>query len=353
MKLVFLTQQLVSGTKVFNGGEMASRSNYNAFVKILGADNIIVISIPTKETIYSRYFNYLAYRNMYSKKEEIKIIEQINKTEWDILFFDGSWFGKIGQLINKKGKIITFLHNVEHQYSLERLRRNPLTFIKYLSVSYNEKCLMQNTDYIIALNFRDKDLIKRYYDKDTDLLLPVTLYDKYNNVHFDVNAGEKKLLFVGSYFTPNVSGIKWFIKKVMPKVECHLYVVGKGMEHLKKYESPKITIVGTVEDIEEAYAMADAVVMPIFTGGGMKVKTAEALMYGKTILASREALTGYDVSNVKCIKECNTAEEFILEIDKLETNNKFHAEARALFKQNYEQSVKERKLVDFIHNNII
>lgn len=348
MKLIFLTQQLTLDQNVYSGGEMGSRSNYDAWVRILGADNVTVINIPVKSSIYLKYFNYLAFRNMYSKKEETKIIEQINKTAWDILFFDGSWFGKISKLINKKGKIVAFLHNVERQYSSERLKHNPFTFIKYLSVLYNEKCLMKHTDYIIVLNNRDRDLVKKYYNKNIDLLLPVTLNDKYNNVHFETNTSEKKLLFVGSYFTPNVSGIKWFIKKVIPEVKCHLYIVGKGMEHLKKYESQKVTVMGTVEDIGAVYAMADAVVMPIFTGGGMKIKTAEALMYGKSILASREALTGYDMDNVDCVMECNTKEEFILAIDRLKANKKFQLKARMLYLQKYEQSVKVKKLADFI-----
>lgn len=348
MKLIYLTEQPNSIERVTSGGEICSQNNYEALTEVLGTDNIILINISMELKVYQRYINYLSLRNMYSKSEEIRIVNKINSINWDVLFFDNSSFGRISNLVDKKGKIVTFLHNVERQYSLERLKHNPLTLIKYLSVSYNEKCLMHHTDYIIALNDRDKDLIKKYYGRKVDLLLPITLNDQYHSASFSHKTSEKVLLFVGSYFTPNVSGIKWFINQVIPKAQCHLYVIGRGMERLKKYSSDKVTIMGTVEDTAEFYAMADAVVMPIFTGGGMKVKTAEALMYGKVILASKEALTGYDIVKLKSVKECNTKEDFINAINNLESNLKFIPEARQLFLQQYEQSIKTKKFSDFI-----
>jgi glycosyltransferase involved in cell wall biosynthesis len=51
-----------------------------------------------------------------------------------------------------------------------------------------------------------------------------------------------------------------------------------------------------VEDLADLYRRADFVVAPIFSGGGMKVKTAEALSYGKTVVGTPEALRGYEVT---------------------------------------------------------
>ena len=39
-----------------------------------------------------------------------------------------------------------------------------------------------------------------------------------------------------------------------------------------------------VDDLAPYYKKAAAVIMPIFMGGGMKVKTAEALMNGKNYI---------------------------------------------------------------------
>ncbi len=41
--------------------------------------------------------------------------------------------------------------------------------------------------------------------------------------------------------------------------------------------------------------MLDYIISPIFVGGGMKVKTCEALMYGKNIIGTSESFEGYDI----------------------------------------------------------
>lgn len=351
MKILFLTLSSSEGT--LKGGELASKSNYDALVSIWGKENISIIKIPEEKNVIKKYLYYLLYGSMYSRHSEQKLVRQINSMEWDFIFFDGSWFGKISNLIKKKGKVVAFFHNIEHQYSLDRLKKNPLTLCKFLSVSYNESRLVREADYLITLNARDERLIEKYYGKKVDLILPIALpdkYEKYEKYEDNENGlfGEKTLLFLGSYFTPNIEGIKWFIKEVMPAVNYHLIIAGKGMEKLQRYENKKITVLGTVKDLSELYCKADIMVMPIFSGGGMKVKMAEAMMYGKRILATKEALTGYDICGIDAVTECNTKEEFIDALNGIkECESRFCPELRQRFLEKYEQSMKTQKFADF------
>jgi hypothetical protein len=82
-------------------------------------------------------------------------------------------------------------------------------------------------------------------------------------------------------------------------------------------------------------------VMPIRFGAGMKVKTAEAMMYGNCIFASNEALEGYAVENTNGIYRCNSAEDYISALSKFFSNgntinNEFYEEVRGLFLEKYE-----------------
>lgn len=72
-------------------------------------------------------------------------------------------------------------------------------------------------------------------------------------------------------------------------------IVGQGMEALRGEfgASPNISIVGAVDDLAHCYAGACCVVAPIFEGSGMKTKVAEALMFGKRIIGTSEAFSGY------------------------------------------------------------
>ena len=70
-----------------------------------------------------------------------------------------------------------------------------------------------------------------------------------------------------------------------------------------------VTVVGSVENLDEWYNKADLVVGPIFKGEGMKTKTCEALMYGKRYLGTDEALEGYEGTTIDAIQRTSLSKE--------------------------------------------
>jgi glycosyltransferase involved in cell wall biosynthesis len=68
-----------------------------------------------------------------------------------------------------------------------------------------------------------------------------------------------------------------------------------------------------VEDLEDYYKKSHIVISPIFIGSGMKVKIAEALMFGKIIIGTQLSFQGYKINNADCYI-CNTKEEFVNKI---------------------------------------
>ena len=119
----------------------------------------------------------------------------------------------------------------------------------------------------------------------------------------------------------------------------------------KELERDNVKVIGTVEDLSVYYNLADAVIMPIFFGNGMKVKTAEAMMYGKTTFATQEALEGYDIESVRDrgIYECNTKEEFVEKIRKnVSVHSTINQQVRQIFLEKYETGVQEKKFQSFL-----
>ena len=134
----------------------------------------------------------------------------------------------------------------------------------------------------------------------------------------------------------------------MPHVKCHLTIIGRGFETKKKLlQRNNVDVIGTVDRLDDYYNHADAIVSPILSGDGMKVKTSEAMMYGKNIFATKEALEGYDVSYVNGIIQCNNSREFI---DSLNTAyddpylSRFNPAVRKCFCDNYQTEAYISKL---------
>ena len=124
-------------------------------------------------------------------------------------------------------------------------------------------------------------------------------------------------MFLGSYFPANVEGIEWFVKNVLPKVNISMQIVGKGMEKLKEADwmHPDIEVLSNVPDLDPLFEAADIMVLPIFKGSGMKVKTCESMMFGKNIIGTPEAWSGYELDYSKAGACCLTADEFIAAVN--------------------------------------
>lgn len=362
MKILYITKGDILG-KIDSGGLQCAYRNYDMLCKLYGKQNIIVFVIAEgkgvgkenvryfdyKDHIIQRYINYLFLRDGIGAKLENQIVEEIEIQKPDVIFFDGSVYGHLAKKIkNKHIKKIVFCQNIERQYTWERVKQNSILCIfRYIATRYNEGTILNMADKIICLNQRDSVLMENLYHKKADMMMPISFDDVFEVDKANKYSGNGKLLFVGSYFLPNVNGVKWFAENVAAKIPYQVQIVGKGMERIKdEIKADNIEIIGGVDDLSVYYYDAEAVIMPIFIGGGMKVKTAEAMMYGKTIFATKEALEGY-TSIEGAVFECNTADEFVKQLNAycgLETKKLVNESVRSCFLDNYETNILEEKL---------
>lgn len=315
------------------------------------SDKVKIIHI--KDNPIKRNLSYLFLGSGYSWSENNVLSNFISMNKADVVIFDGTWFGRHIKAVNMQQKTVVFCHNVEKEFAMNRIKvtRKISSIPRFFSDWYNEKCVIKKADKVICLNERDNRLLYKNYSRSADLIIPIVLEDTYveNNKE---DGRSNKILFVGSSFYPNIEGIRWFCRNVMPYVDCKLDIVGKGMEILRdELESDNIKVVGTVDSLRRYYDEADLVVLPLFSGGGMKVKMAEAMMYGKKIVATDEALEGYQVESTNDIIRCNTAERFITVINSIMGDKefkKFSEANRNLFLKYYSIFSMRKKIYDLL-----
>lgn len=311
-----------------------------------------VVYLPAVPGFFSKLFfkitdNYL------------KLIDKIiDNNIFEFIFIEQSLYGRACEHIKKKYpklKIILFFHNIEIQYAHEYLKTSGLKAMPFfLSVKYWEKRSCKYADYCITLNKRDSQLLYKIYNRNSNLELPTSFPDLYNQEKAEVIVRDNNLesidyLFVGVSFFANVEAVQWFINNVMSKVSGHLYVIGKGMDNIKfDNVTNRIHIYGFVEDLSEYYYRARMVVSPIHVGGGMKTKTAEALMYGKTILGSNEAFEGYEIDE-RCMILCNSAEDYLKHISFVDKSYcRINPASRQLFEKLYSNHSQQERFNSFI-----
>jgi glycosyltransferase involved in cell wall biosynthesis len=355
-KLLFIRYKINDG--IAEGGEILSQTNLNVIRSILGNEQIdeyAIHDISKRKFMDKLKGFFLFFCGMYygitsSKLNELNELAQ----NYEIIYIDRSIFGIIAKFLKTqgyKGKIISFFHNFEPIYFKDKLSSSiPFKSIIINCVRKNERWACQYSDIIIALNQRDNNLIQNHYKRAADILIPISFEDKYtpSDIQKQRSLEEPPLcLFFGTNFSANTNGLLWFIKEVLPHVNIRLQIVGKGMEKIKSQlpNDSRIELYGSVPDLKEFIENADIVLSPIFKGSGMKVKTCEALMYGKHIIGSTEAFTGYDIDFEKVGALANTKEEYIEAIKRLSTSRhqKYNAYSREFFLENHSEEMTKKK----------
>jgi glycosyltransferase involved in cell wall biosynthesis len=105
-----------------------------------------------------------------------------------------------------------------------------------------------------------------------------------------------RVLIVASRNRGNEENLDWFLGSVWPLLEgsgALLDVVGGIKSYFDGKPKPEgCTLHGGVAELAPYYADADVVALPIVTGGGVAIKTVEALLYGRPICATPHAFRG-------------------------------------------------------------
>ena len=155
---------------------------------------------------------------------------------------------------------------------------------------------------------------------------PSVVPNVYASEQFDlveVGSGLSKkdnLLFVGTLnYTPNSHGLIWFINEFFPVFRSKfpngtLSVVGRNptREVREICESTEgVTLHGDVESVLEFYGDCRAVIVPIRTGGGTRIKILEAALAKRPILSTPQGAEGLTLENGQEILLFSDPDEFV------------------------------------------
>lgn len=345
MKGLFITCNGVADENF--GGAKASARNYNALMDFAAVDVFHIKKISTLKSLQS------VLQGIFPPllKADIRKIESMLSTEeYDFVFLDSSLFGCIAKMLKKRNvPVALYFHNCESDYNRVRFgNRNTIQSMVYQKlVDREEKIAAENADYKMVFTDRDKRRIESLYHVKVDAVVPIGLIDRYTE---GGKKGEYCLLF-GPLGTANEKSFSWFVHNVSPHLNCKTVVAGKGFEKYKNiWDSDKVYVKGFVDDISEVYDGAACVAIPLVSGGGMKIKTAEALMFGKYIFGTEEAFVGYDFETDLVGGLCDSVEGFINAINGFLDRDEetFNAYARKLYLEKYslDAGIKEFKKLE-------
>jgi glycosyltransferase involved in cell wall biosynthesis len=118
----------------------------------------------------------------------------------------------------------------------------------------------------------------------------------------DFPAESREVGVIASFrYNVNEQGMNWFLERVWPSVvqnvpEANLKIYGSGISSVVRErwsESPRVSVVGFVDEVEDAYRSSALMVCPVLTGGGTNIKVVEAAYFGRVCVLTEAATRGY------------------------------------------------------------
>ena len=285
-------------------------------------DNRITVRSAVKSLL--KNFSYHVER-FKSKKMEEKISGILSEETFDIVVLETVYMSVYVDVIRKyfSGRLILRSHNVEHLI-WERIAKNTFFGLKklYLSLLARqlksfETSVISRYDEIWCISAQDMQWFENQQKNKLVKLVPFCIKSQNISakpIHYQCN----NLFFLGSMdWYPNKEGIVWFLDRVWSAVrqkhpDLTFRIAGRNIPtHWKQLNYSGVEIVGEVENAVDFLEENGVLVVPLWSGSGVRIKIIEAMAAGKVIITTSIGLEGIAAMHKKHVLLADTVNEFV------------------------------------------
>ncbi len=302
-----------------------------------------------------------------SDKFRRKLKDMLHKHSYDLIILEGLPLAIYIDTIKSHfgGRIIMRAHNVEYRI-WESLQKNTYGWLKkkYYGLlakrikSFEIK-MLDSYDGLISISDKDTSAFRKHNYSGPLFTFPFSL-DQDTYLRKGHNPDINNILFLGALdWQPNINGLKWFLERTWTELRSQfpglkLHIAGRNpSEQLKRsLRMPGIVFHGEVEDIKEFLSMGIMMIVPLFSGSGMRVKIIEGMAMGKVIIATSVAASGIAAENNRHLFIEDNPQKIIEMIASLIKDPSLatgiSGEAIDFVRKNYDIFVLSEKLYDFL-----
>jgi len=253
-----------------------------------------------------------------------KIVSILQKEKFDIIQCESLFVAPYVKIIRKHStaKVILRAHNIEHLI-WERIAANESRFFKKLYLKIQTRRLKK---YEISV-LNSFDSIASITSVDAEYFLKNNCVVPVETIPFGIDIKEESFLplkrefpslfFLGTLnWIPNTEGLKWFINNVWNDVvkafpQLTFYIAGRHTPlWLKQLQVKNVCVLGEVDDALSFMQSKSVMIVPLFSGSGMRVKIIEGMYASNTIVSTSIGAEGIDYTNDKNILIADTILEF-------------------------------------------
>ena len=263
-----------------------------------------------------------------------------------------------------KARIVLRAHNIEH-YIWDRHIRVEQNFLKRAYLSLQNKRLKEfelkifnEVDAVVPITQADADALPGL-GCHRPLQACITGVDvrKYQRPYAGQKKGKTVFYFGSMDWMPNIEAVLWFTEHCWPAIhkavpEAKFVVAGKNMPAaIKKLDAPNLLLIENGPNSAAFYHQYEVMVVPLWSGSGLRIKIIEGMAYGKAIVSTSIGAEGIPVNPGKDILIANEAESFCAGVISLltdpERRNELEKSAAAFASATFDNQKVVSGLLDF------
>ncbi len=197
----------------------------------------------------------------------------------------------------KRIYFVADLHYLRTKRQYE-ISREPELLAESGAMRQTEAEIFKDADVVVTVSRDEEQIIKKEFRHKNVKLIPIYAFEEAGP---KPEAQTEGLLFVGGFrHPPNLDGIMWFIKEVLPLIwerdpSVTLDIAGSHTpDELKVINDSRIHLHGFVSEaeLEALYKSCRTVIIPLRFGAGVKGKTVEAMYFGRPIVSTSIGIEG-------------------------------------------------------------
>lgn len=247
-------------------------------------------------------------------------------------------------------KLVLRLHNIEYQI-WERLAAENKSFLKHFyfknlaeRIEKYEEWAWKQYNLLLTITDIDAAIVKASYPAAPIYTVPFGIDT--DKVQQDGSDDLTKGYHIGAMdWLPNKEAIDWFLRDIWPAVHTAVpafkfFFAGRYMpESYKNLQQEGVTSMGEVADANAFIADKKILIVPLRSGGGIRVKILEAMAAGKIVISTDVGMQGISAEPGVHYLRANNAKTFAEAVkwcfDNKEEALKMGAAAAGLIREQY------------------
>ncbi len=333
---------------------------------------IELIDVDLRVKVLPAFLN-LFTRNSYHIERFIsdsfacRLKEVLQESDYDIVQLEILMMASYIDLIrsHSKAKIVLRAHNIEHLI-WERVAANSSNPFKKWYINHLAKTLKTFeirvpalVDGIAAITGKDAEFFRSITSKPV-ISIPFGINPADYPVREAANNYPTIFIIGAMNWIPNQEGVRWFLQNVWTDLHkkypgLRFHIAGREMPAwMKELSLANVLVEGEVENASDFYAANDIMIVPLFSGSGIRIKIIEAMAWGKTVISTSLGAEGIEYTRGENLLIADLACEFFemisVCVEHPELIRKTGINARRLAESKYDRKNIIAKLEAFYKN---